>query len=125
MCDEIIVEMVNGRGGFESDMDLGPCCVCERVGSAVRNIILLDYTAPVPGTGWACFQCGLPADGATAVVCDRCLDGEIRFVVLGLAVDKLRMPVDGFEKRPFEHLMERHPEAGWLSDNWGIAEGVS
>lgn len=52
--------------------DLGPCCCCGAIGP-VRTIISLDRKAPVPGTGWGCVVCGLPPDGALAVLCDACV----------------------------------------------------
>jgi hypothetical protein len=53
--------------------DLGPCCLCGRA-DGVRNMIMLDRRCAVPGHGWGCVVCGLPNDGASAVVCDPCLD---------------------------------------------------
>jgi hypothetical protein len=53
---------------------LGPCCVC---GGACpgegAGILQLDLRCPTPGRGWGCLVCGLPADGAVAVVCAGCL----------------------------------------------------
>jgi hypothetical protein len=71
--------------------DLGPCCGCERSGPEVRvrHILMLDRRGPVPGHGWGCFVCGLPADGATAVLCDPCAENyredatTLRFVCNG------------------------------------------
>ncbi|MBE9050663.1 hypothetical protein IQ243_09595 [Nostocales cyanobacterium LEGE 11386] len=57
----------------EEILDLGMCCGCGCTGETVRNIITLEKKAPVPGTGWGCLVCGLPSDGAVAVVCDDCL----------------------------------------------------
>jgi len=54
--------------------DLGPCCMCEVCGPEVCNIIMLDRRCAVPGHGWGCVVCGLPADGASAVLCNECLD---------------------------------------------------
>lgn len=53
--------------------DLGSCCACGEEGPSVRNVIALQLKASVPGTGWGCFVCDLPADGAVTVVCDRCI----------------------------------------------------
>ena len=50
---------------------LGPCCMC--AGDGV-NIIMLDRRAVIPGHGWGCFICGLPRDGAVAVLCNGCAD---------------------------------------------------
>jgi hypothetical protein len=38
----------------------------------VVNIIMLRHKSPIPGRGWGCFVCDVPADGATAVVCREC-----------------------------------------------------
>jgi hypothetical protein len=43
--------------------DLGPCCICEVESHRVRNIIMLDKEAPIPGRGWGCLACGLPLIG--------------------------------------------------------------
>jgi hypothetical protein len=54
------------------DFSLGPCCVC---GGAfgVTNIVMLDKRSPY-GHGWGCFECGLPTEGASIVVCDDCIE---------------------------------------------------
>src|SRR5260370_14632278 len=94
------------------DRDLGPCCVCEtRVG--VTNIMMLDRRAPVPGTGWGCVVCGLPADGAVAVLCDGCLElveaGAMPiFVCSGYAKDGVRVPVTELSGVPFVHNEAAH-----------------
>lgn len=53
---------------------LGQCCICGGE-NGVRNIIMLDQRAAVPGHGWGCVVCNLPMDGAYAVLCDGCLAG--------------------------------------------------
>ena len=58
---------------------LGRCCACLEEGTEgnpVRNLMMLDRLAPTPGTGWGCFVCGLPLDGAVAVLCERCVEAE-------------------------------------------------
>jgi hypothetical protein len=52
---------------------LGPCCVCETT-NGVHSIIMLGRRAALPGSGWGCFSCRLPNDGAFAVLCDACLE---------------------------------------------------
>lgn len=97
--------------------DLGPCCICERSApeANVRNIIMLDRRGPIPGRGWGCFVCGLPLDGASAVVCDDCLgDGEdleprLRFACRGWAATDGRIPIAELTE-PFGHDMSKHPE---------------
>lgn len=36
--------------------------------------MLVEGRAPIPGTGWGCALCGLPFDGAIAVLCDDCAE---------------------------------------------------
>jgi hypothetical protein len=93
--------------------DLGPCCACEKRGPDVRNIICLHKLAPVPGTGWGCFQCGLPMNGAIVVLCDDCLERnqKPRFVCDGRAGEGKRLPIGQLSADPFEHDMSKHPEA--------------
>jgi hypothetical protein len=52
--------------------NLGPCCMCS--GPDASNILMLERRAAVPGHGWGCFVCGLPCDGAVAVLCNDCLE---------------------------------------------------
>lgn len=75
----------------------------------MRNIIMLNFEGPVPGKGWGCFVCNLPADGASASVCDDCLESgrEIKFVHNGYPSDG-RLPIDQLEKKPFEHNYHLH-----------------
>ena len=54
-------------------VNLGPCCGCETLFN-VRNSIMLDTQCAVPGRGWGCLVCSLPANGAVVVLCDECLD---------------------------------------------------
>jgi hypothetical protein len=96
-------------------IDMGPCCACGRRGAGVNNIVMLDEEGPMPGTGWGCFVCELPMNGAIAVVCDACLTTgrEIVEVCLGVLSEQRRIerpcsPV------PFAHRLERHPELAEL-----------
>ena len=77
----------------DDDIDLGPCCGCGATGADVRNIVMLDVKAPEPGKGWGCVVCGLPMDGAYAVMCDVCigLSVEPREVVAGYMAEKRRV----------------------------------
>lgn len=92
--------------------DLGACCACGDCGPQVRNILALQRRAPTPGTGWGCFRCGLPPDGAIAVVCDACLaaKAEIRWVTDGLVCDKKRSLYELLSDEIFEHRRQLHPE---------------
>lgn len=94
---------------------LGPCCVCERVGPSVRNVLMLSKRSPIPGRGWGCFACGLPEDGASAVLCDACMptDGEpmpeLRFACRGYPDTDGRVPYAELEGE-FHHDRRFHPE---------------
>lgn len=93
-----------------SDDDLGPCCACGKEGPDVRNILCLHQKGPTPGKGWGCFTCGLPPDGAVAVLCDDCLANaavEIRFVCLGWPREG-RIPIEDLPFEPFDHNMAYH-----------------
>jgi hypothetical protein len=94
----------------EEEIDLGYCCACERTGPTVRHVLMLPRRGPVPGAGWGCFKCGLPADGAVAVVCDDCLEHgrEVRFACAGYAAEDGRIPVEQLPIEPFEHDMSKH-----------------
>lgn len=100
-----------------NDIDLGPCCICEAEGGAVRNILMIDRPGPTPGKGWGCLQCGLPMDGAVAVLCDACLQdystgkAQIKFVCSGRPAKDGRMPIVELSDEPFEHDLSKHPEA--------------
>lgn len=96
----------------ETDVYLGPCCACGRT-QGVSNIILLQRLCPTPGFGWMCYQCGLPANGAAAVLCDACLESgaEIKWVCTGRPADPGRTPIEALPPDKFKHNMLRHPEA--------------
>lgn len=101
--------------------DVGPCCSCGGLEN-VRNFIMLDYEAPVKGTGWGCVVCNLPLDGATAVICDGCLEkawapngqlgaeDTLHYVIEGRAEEKRRLPIEQLEKIPFGHDLKYHEE---------------
>ncbi|MBG1268269.1 hypothetical protein [Nostoc sp. WHI] len=80
----------------EESLDLGTCCGCGCTGETVQNLVMLQKKAPVPGTGWGCVVCGVPSDGAVAVVCNDCLarleiqPDVIKEVVYGYATEKKR-----------------------------------
>ncbi|RCJ34623.1 hypothetical protein A6769_22095 [Nostoc punctiforme NIES-2108] len=84
----------------EEPLDLGACCGCGTTNnSLVRNILTLHKKALVAGTGWECFICGIPANGAIAVVCDDCLaqleEGKevLKQAVYGDVLDKQRCDI--------------------------------
>jgi hypothetical protein len=78
----------------------------------VINVMMLHRRGPVPGKGWGCVACGLPADGAVAVLCDACTERyqkdetvELRFVCWGYATSGLRVPIDQLPPGEFDHDM--------------------
>ena len=92
--------------------DLGRCCCCGDTGPQVRNIVMLHRRASVPGTGWGCVVCGLPADGASYVACDECVEAGMRprEVVRGYASAREREPLDALSPEPFDHDMAKHAD---------------
>jgi hypothetical protein len=100
----------------EKPVNLGTCCICERA-EGVRNIGMLSQRAPIPGHGWGCVVCGLPADGATVVLCDDCFaslragTAEIRFACKGWAGTEGRVPVEQLDPEPFKHDPSKHVDA--------------
>lgn len=107
-----------GQDGDEIDMtlemSLGDCCACRGTSSAenrVRNIVMHDFPAPVPGTGWGCIVCHLPMDGAVSVICDRCRDthAPILDVCSGFPKENQRLALSGMVKTPFAHHLALHP----------------
>ncbi|MBI1207475.1 MAG: hypothetical protein GC191_09340 [Azospirillum sp.] len=96
--------------------DLGPCCICS--GTAPSNILMLARRAAVPGHGWGCVQCGLPSDGAVAVLCDGCLtlyqaDAAILTACCrGWPATDGRIAIADLPQGVFEHNLAMHPESG-------------
>lgn len=89
--------------------DFGPCCACRQEGPTVRNFVALNKRAAVAGTGWGCVVCDLPADGAVAVLCDKCLaeNAEIQDVCHGHAASKERSPFAALTE-DFDHSHDLH-----------------
>jgi len=94
----------------EEPENLGSCCACGGF-EKVRNIIMLSKRGPVKGRGWGCLQCGLPQDGAIAVMCDACHESrsEVKFACSGYPGEGVRVPIDMLDPAPFEHDMALHP----------------
>jgi hypothetical protein len=91
---------------------LGGCCIC-RTYVGVSTIVMLSRRAPVPGTGWGCAVCGLPSDGAVAVLCDGCMEfveaGALPvYVCEGYAGEDRRALHSSLSPEPFEHDDEAH-----------------
>jgi len=70
---------------------------------------MLPYRAPVRGTGWGCLVCKIPNDGAIAVVCETCGDGEkpILDVVNGYIGKQQRCLAIDY-RTPFQHIARFH-----------------
>lgn len=103
------------NNGESEDYRLGPCCVCETTIN-VRNILMLSQKSPMPGKGWGCFQCGLPSDGASAVVCDDCLEKPLKFACRGYPGVDGRIPIEELTEK-IEHDYAKHPEEWWFKDS--------
>ncbi|MEJ0015675.1 MAG: hypothetical protein WDN25_03765 [Acetobacteraceae bacterium] len=95
------------------ELELGPCCICERE-DGVRNLVMLERRCAMPGRGWSCFTCGLPAEGASAVLCDGCA-GEwdagraaLRFACRGHPASDGRVPICELEEGSFRHDQAKH-----------------
>jgi hypothetical protein len=94
----------------EDHPKLGPCCMCEGA-ARVHNIIMLSRRCAVPGTGWGCVACELPADGAYAVLCDGCLalwDADpslLKFAIKGYPASGERVPIAELPEGVFDHDM--------------------
>jgi hypothetical protein len=92
--------------------ELGSCCICERE-DGVRNILMLNKRGPIPGHGWGCFVCGLPADGASAVLCDSCFEAvqggtaQIKWACRGYPAEDGRILIDALTE-PFDHDAHFH-----------------
>jgi hypothetical protein len=101
-----------------SDFNLGPCCICERKDSTVRVLWMLPFRSPY-GHGWGCVQCGLAAEGASAVICDECADAnptekDLKFFCRPSSTSDYtrgRAPISELDGQPeWKHDMARHPE---------------
>ncbi len=87
-----------------------PCCACGKEIPISTNFILLPLRAPVPGTGWGCFTCGLKPDGAAAIVCDECFQKKapIKSALLGYLHERKLIPIETLTEK-FGHDMTLHP----------------
>lgn len=86
---------------------LGTCCVCG-TDQGVVNVMMLNQRGPMPGYGWGCVVCGLPSDGAIAVVCDQCVGQPIKFVCRGYPGENDRVPVHQLPVEAFDHDEAKH-----------------
>jgi hypothetical protein len=98
-----------------SHIQPGACCHCQRdvteVGGLV-NLVFLKRRAPVAGTGWGCCICGIPEDGAIAILCNECFQAgkPILFVCEGLVLENKRTPIESLSEIVFDHNVHNHPE---------------
>lgn len=92
-----------------TDFNFHACCACGRSGPTVRNILMVNRLAPTPGKGWGCLTCGLPMNGALAVVCDPCLESgaELKFVCTGMPTQPERTPLADLPPGKFWHDLTR------------------
>ena len=95
------------------DTNLGPCCICEGM-TNVHTILMLEQKAPIIGHGWGCVVCDLPPDGATAVVCDACIEegdveSRLRFACRGFPASEGRVAIDELHGE-HQHDMRYHVE---------------
>jgi hypothetical protein len=86
---------------------LGPCCTCGTT-EGVTNIATLDRRGPIPGRGWGCVVCGLPPDGAVAVLCNNCFGLPTRFACRGYPASDGRIAIANLPKERFAHDPDRH-----------------
>jgi hypothetical protein len=97
----------------DDEPDLGPCCMCETT-EGVMNIIVLSRRSAIPGHGWGCFSCGLPADGAFAVLCDDCLglwqqdESRLMIACRGYPATEGRIPIADLPPGKFDHDDSKH-----------------
>jgi hypothetical protein len=97
--------------------NLGPCCMCEAT-TGVRNLIMLDRRCVIAGHGWGCLVCGLPSDGASAVLCDDCLtlyradNAWLTIACRGYPGEDGRVAIAELPPEPFEHDMAKHAGEG-------------
>lgn len=119
---------------------LGPCCACGQ--RDATTLCMLTLRSPTPGKGWGCAQCGLPNDGALAVLCDACVPlmefavdsraqgtlpswallAELQTVCTGYALSDGRTAVDAFDAQPFAHDFSQHPETEWICRGCGCTQ---
>lgn len=87
--------------------------MCEGT-EGVTNMIMLDRAGEVPGHGWGCVVCGLPSDGALAVICDTCLpiyqadNKKLKTACRGYPGTEGRIAIAELSDRPFRHNDSKH-----------------
>jgi len=92
---------------FDDRPRFGSCCICGSEDN-VTAVVMLGVKNEVPGHGWACLACGLPPDGAMAVLCAHCVDDwqsgrkQLRFACRGWPATEGRVPIEQLTE-PHEH----------------------
>jgi len=94
--------------GHDYGLDLGPCCACQRAAST--KVVMLEILSPTPGHGWGCIDCGLPPNGAIAVVCDDCFRDQRRllYVCTGFPGTEGRTHWSAMKQEAFLHDQSKH-----------------
>ena len=91
--------------------DLGVCCFCDRHKRG-QSLVTLTFTAPVPGTGWGCTTCNLPADGAVAAHNAACEEapqlGPPKRIINGYIGQRQRIDFNDYQHQPFDHDPKAH-----------------
>lgn len=118
IADELAGAKSSSSPASQTTCDSLGCCGCGQSIVTRLNVVMLDHKAAIAGTGWGCVQCGLPTDGAYAILCDLCAEadpivGSIREAVVGYPRGGGREPIEVTNARPrHEHDMSKHPEIG-------------
>lgn len=98
------------------------CCICLKK-TTDKNLVLVSRKAPIPGTGWGCHTCGLPADGAVSILCDECFSKfankkvPVKYVYRGFldAGELVELKtLDNFNHDEIKHAMAEKKECGVL-----------
>jgi len=101
---------------------LGTCCGCQQPIQGVPHLIMLDIEAPIAGTGWGCYLCHLPNNGALAVVCNECLISQSMLfeVIYGYPESKQRLRFVNMEEpmTPFHHKANHRPQVNPEPYRW-------
>jgi hypothetical protein len=77
---------------------------------------MLSRRCLVPGHGWGCAICNLPADGAVAVLCIECEPiyhadaSALRFACRGYPASEGRVPINELPTEHFDHDLNKHDE---------------
>ena len=109
------LEAGESQQSFASEFAFRPrtCCACGQCAIS-RNIAMLPWLCALPGKGWGCVVCGIPANGAIAIICDRCAETgkDIADIAWACCGDGAGFePIDLTKARgEFGHDLSKHPE---------------